>query len=194
MEPPRALWRPFLPAYLLQWPFWVTPTFLGFPRSSTEAPHWCIPIMWRPSWLLIRCASILFPVLLGAAQDSIKLPAELPSASFLLLPIRPTLFYCRETQLLSRKLTPWQLPHLILSTTCRDQPYRETTCKALTTLLCSSLYPRKIVLIIPDISTYQADYRTALIRALVLTDIVSAAIPRAFISSTMCSSYDVFTC
>ena len=76
------LWRPFLPAYLLQWPFCVTTTFLGLPRSSTVAPHWCNPIMWRPvgSWFDAR--SIPFPVLLRAAQDSIKLPAELSSASY----------------------------------------------------------------------------------------------------------------
>ena len=61
METPRALWRAFLPPILYWWPFYVTPTFLGLTKSSTVAPHWCIPSHVMPRRLLIRGAQPLIP-------------------------------------------------------------------------------------------------------------------------------------
>ena len=64
------------------------PTFLGLTKSSTVAPHWCSRVTWRPggSWFEARSPS--FPVLLWAVPDGIKTPAELFSASYLLVDCR----------------------------------------------------------------------------------------------------------
>ena len=141
----------FPPTYPLQWPFCVTSTFLGLPRSSTIAPHWCFLVMWRPSWLLIRYASIPFPVLLWAG---IKTPAELISASCSCCDRPPRISYsylpvnCRDNTLSCASLTTWKTSLLSLEHYCRDNTLRSRAA--------INSYGGS-----PIISPYQADYNNS---------------------------------